>query len=175
MESSKRKIVASVAIAVFCKMALLAAVANTNEVAYVRVADIPKERITRVVVKKSWPIIVRWVEFTTNTISASVTVRSSDHWEKAYKYSGLSAAIDKLCRGGLQKAPEPEGSLPCGGYTEAVGIYIGERLVFSGYLYHRDRDSTCGNLKCNGKFLPEIEPTWLDVALTDVEEKMCNQ
>ena len=174
MKNNKRKIVASVAIAVFCKMALLAAAANTNEVTYVRVADIPKERITRVVVKKSWPIIVRWVEFTTNTISASVTVRSSDHWEKAYKHSGLSAAIGKLCRSGLQKVPETnDGSV--GGYTEAVGIYIGERLVFSGYLYHRGNDSTCGNLKCNGKFLPEIEPTWLDVALTDVEEKMCNR
>ena len=175
MKNNKRKIVASVAIAVFCKMALLAAAANTNEVTYVRVADIPKERITRVVVKKDWPIIVRWVEFTTNTISATVIVRSSNRWEKTYKYSGLSAAIDKLCRGGLQKTSEPEGALPCGGFTESIGVYIGERLVFSGYLYHLGSDSTCGNLKCNGKFLPEIEPTWLDVALTDVEEKMCNR
>ena len=148
--------------------------AHTNEVAYMRVADIPRNLITRIVVQKTWPIVERTIDITTNTISATVRVRTYNRWEKTYKHSGLTVAVEKLCHSDLRKVAETE-DLSVGGFTEHIDIYTGEKVAFSGYLYHRGVDSTSGNLKCNGDFLPDIEPVWLDVALTDVEKKMCNE
>ena len=154
--------------------AAISTAAHTNEVAYTRVVDIPRERITRIVVQKTWPIVERTIDMTTNTIFATVRVRSYNRWDKTYKYAGLAVAVDKLCRSDLRKVVEKE-DLSVGGFTEHIDIYTSEKVAFSGYLYHRDIDSTTGNLKCKGIFLPDIEPVWLDVALTEVEEKMCNE
>jgi len=151
-----------------------ATAAGTNEMAYVRVSDIPKERITRIVVQKTWPIVERTIDMTTNTISATVRVRSYNRWEKTYKYSGLTVAIDELCRSDLRKVAKTE-DLSVGGFSEHIDIYTGEKVAFSGCLYHRDSESTAGNLKCKGVFLPDIEPVWLDVVLTEVETKMCDE
>lgn len=174
MKNNRKIIVAFVAVAAFCKVVLAVAITNTSEVAYVRVADIPKERITRIVVQKTWPIIERTIDMTTNTISATVRVRTYNRWEKTYKYSGLAVAVDKLCRSDLRKDVETE-DLSEGGFTEHIDIYTGEKVAFSGYRYHQSIDNVTGNLKCKGIFLPDIEPIWLDVALTEVEEKMCDK
>ena len=148
-----------------------ASAVSTNDVDYVRVSDIPRERITRIVVHKSRPIVARTIEMTTNTISATISVRSVERRTKTYMYSGFSATIDKLCRCGLQKVPEKK-DLSVGGIVEAVRIYIGEKAVFSGYLYHRDGDNTSGNLKCKGGYLPDVEPLWLEVMLTNIEREL---
>ena len=169
-----RMFLAGVGLGALTSVAAPATAARTNKVVYVRVSDIPKKRITRIVVQKTWPMIERTIDMTTNTISATVRVRSYNRWEKTYKYSGLTVAIAKLCRSDLRKVAETK-DLSDGGFTEHIDIYTGEKVVFSGYLYHRDSDSTAGNLKCKGIFLPEIEPVWLDVALTEVETKMCDE
>lgn len=167
-------LLAGVGLGAVASVAEPAVAGGTNKVAYARVADIPRERITRIVVQKTWPIVERTIDMTTNTICATIRVRSYNRWTKTYKYSGLSAAIDNLRRGDLRKVPETY-DMSVGGFLENIDIYIGKKAVFSGHLYHRGSDGTSGNLKCKGPYLPDIEPVWLDVALTQVEEEMCDK
>ena len=177
MKTSNRILKSFAAFLICANMSALAdamlTIDHTNKVAYTRVVDIPKERITRIVVQKTWPIVERTIDMTTNTISATVRVRSYNRWEKTYKYSGLTFVVDKLCRSDLRKTVETK-DLSVGGFTEHIDIYTGEKAAFSGYLYHSGIDNVAGNLKCRGIFLPDIEPVWLDVELTEVEKKMCN-